>query len=95
MRDAQPFWGILRNTGSNLVLNEKSPLSVIEADEYDRSFHHLHPYIAIVTSTDPDHLDIYGDEDHYLEAFSIFTSLVRRGGTLITHMLPVLNTNRM
>lgn len=77
--------GILINTGSNLVLNEKSPLSVIEADEYDRSFHHLHPYIAIVTSTDPDHLDIYGDEDHYLEAFSIFTSLVRPGGTLITH----------
>lgn len=77
--------GILRNTGSNLVLNEKSPFSVIEADEYDRSFHHLHPYIAVVTSTDPDHLDIYGDEEHYLEAFSIFTSLIRPGGTLITH----------
>lgn len=78
--------GILRNTGSNLVLNEKSPFSVIEADEYDRSFHHLHPYIAVVTSTDPDHLDIYGDEEHYLEAFSIFTSLIRPGGTLITHV---------
>lgn len=78
--------GILRNTGSNLVLNEKSPFSVIEADEYDRSFHHLHPYIAVVTSTDPDHLDIYGDEAHYLEAFSIFTSLIRPGGTLITHV---------
>lgn len=78
--------GILRNTDSNLVLNEKSHFSVIEADEYDRSFHHLHPYIAVVTSTDPDHLDIYGDEEHYLEAFSIFTSLIRPGGTLITHV---------
>ena len=77
--------GILRNTGSNLVLDEKSRFSVIEADEYDRSFHHLHPYIAVVTSTDPDHLDIYGDEEHYLEAFGIFTGLIRPGGTLITH----------
>lgn len=77
--------GILRNTGSNLVLDEQSRFSVIEADEYDRSFHHLHPHIAIITSTDPDHLDIYGDEEHYLEAFSIFTSLIRPGGTLITH----------
>lgn len=77
--------GILRNIGSNLVLNEKSPFSVIEADEYDRSFHQLSPYIAVITSTDPDHLDIYGDEEHYLEAFSIFTSLIRPGGTLITH----------
>ncbi len=77
--------GILRNTGSNLVLNEKSVFSVIEADEYDRSFHHLHPSIAIVTSTDPDHLDIYGNEENYLEAFSIFTSLIAPGGTLITH----------
>lgn len=77
--------GILRNTGSNLVLDEKSRFSVIEADEYDRSFHHLSPHIAVVTSTDPDHLDIYGDEKHYLEAFSIFTSLISQGGTLITH----------
>ncbi len=77
--------GILRNTGSNLVLDETSALSVIEADEYDRSFHHLSPQIAVVTSTDPDHLDIYGDKEHYLEAFSIFTSLIREGGTLITH----------
>ncbi|MDE6027646.1 MAG: UDP-N-acetylmuramate--L-alanine ligase [Muribaculaceae bacterium] len=77
--------GILRNTGSNLVLDEKSEISVIEADEYDRSFHHLTPKIAVVTSTDADHLDIYGDEAHYLEAFSVFTSLIREGGTLITH----------
>ena len=90
LRQAEPgctafLGGILRNIGSNLVLNENSRYSVIEADEYDRSFHHLHPKIAVVTSTDPDHLDIYGDEAHYLEAFSIFTSLIRPGGTLITH----------
>lgn len=77
--------GILRNTDSNLILDEKSEYSVIEADEYDRSFHQLHPYIGVVTSTDPDHLDIYGDETHYLEAFSIFTSLIRNEGFLITH----------
>lgn len=77
--------GILRNTGSNLVLSDDSEYSVIEADEYDRSFHHLSPFIAVITSCDPDHLDIYGDEEHYLEAFSIFTSLIRPGGALIMH----------
>ena len=79
------FGGILRNVDSNLVLNEASDISVIEADEYDRSFHHLTPWIAVVTSTDPDHLDIYGDEAHYLESFSHFTSLIREGGTLLLH----------
>lgn len=77
--------GILRNTGSNLVIGEQSEYAVIEADEYDRSFHQLTPYIAIVTSADPDHLDIYGDEAHYLEAFSIFTSLIVPGGALLLH----------
>lgn len=77
--------GILRNTGSNLVLSETSPWSVIEADEYDRSFHHLSPTIAVITSTDPDHLDIYGDEKGYLEGFAHFTSLIRPGGVLILH----------
>lgn len=77
--------GLLRNINSNLVLDEKSDISVIEADEYDRSFHRLTPAIAIVTSTDADHLDIYGDEEHYLEAFTIFTSLIKPGGKLITH----------
>lgn len=77
--------GILRNTGSNLVLTPGSRWSVIEADEYDRSFHHLSPTIAVVTSTDPDHLDIYGDEEGYLEGFAHFTSLIRPGGTLILH----------
>lgn len=77
--------GILRNTGSNLVLSETSRWSVIEADEYDRSFHQLSPSVAVVTSTDPDHLDIYGDEEGYLEGFSHFTSLIRDGGTLLLH----------
>lgn len=77
--------GILRNTGSNLILSDHSPLAVVEADEYDRSFHQLTPYIAVVTSVDPDHLDIYGDESGYLEGFAVFTSLIRPGGTLIVH----------
>ena len=77
--------GILRNTGSNLVLCEGSEWSVIEADEYDRSFHRLNPQIAIVTSVDPDHLDIYGDEEGYLEGFAHFTSLINPGGILLMH----------
>ncbi|MDE6331956.1 MAG: UDP-N-acetylmuramate--L-alanine ligase, partial [Muribaculaceae bacterium] len=58
--------GILRNYGSNLLLSSTSPYSVVEADEYDRSFHRLTPYIAVITATDPDHLDIYCTEDPYL-----------------------------
>jgi UDP-N-acetylmuramate--alanine ligase len=90
LRDANPgctafLGGVLRNIDSNLVLDEKSHISVVEADEYDRSFHRLTPWIAVITSTDPDHLDIYGDEKHYLEAFSIFTSLIRQGGALLLH----------
>lgn len=77
--------GILRNTGSNLVICEGSEWSVIEADEYDRSFHQLSPQIAVVTSVDPDHLDIYGDENGYLEGFAHFTSLINTGGTLLMH----------
>ena len=90
LRNAKPgctafLGGVLRNIDSNLVLNENSSISVVEADEYDRSFHNLKPYIAVITSTDPDHLDIYGDEEHYLEAFSIFSSLIRENGVLILH----------
>ncbi|MCH5230195.1 MAG: UDP-N-acetylmuramate--L-alanine ligase [Muribaculaceae bacterium] len=77
--------GILRNTGSNLVMCPGAQWSVIEADEYDRSFHRLSPTIAIVTSVDPDHLDIYGDEEGYLEGFAYFTSLIKEGGTLLMH----------
>lgn len=77
--------GILRNYGSNFLLDATSPYAVIEADEFDRSFHWLNPYIAVVTATDPDHLDIYGTEEAYLESFAHFTELVRPGGVLICH----------
>lgn len=77
--------GILRNTGSNLLLSPGSRFSVIEADEYDRSFHTLTPYIAVVTATDPDHLDIYGNEENYLESFAHFTELIRPDGILLLH----------
>ena len=77
--------GILRNYGSNLLLSKTSPYTVIEADEYDRSFHQLSPYIAVVTATDPDHLDIYGTEEAYLESFAHFTELIQPGGKLLIH----------
>lgn len=77
--------GILRNIGTNLVIQPDSCVAVIEADEYDRSFHHLSPFIAIVTSTDPDHLDIYGNEEGYLEGFAHFTSLIQEDGYLLVH----------
>lgn len=77
--------GILRNYNSNLLLSETSPYTVIEADEYDRSFHHLRPYIAVITATDPDHLDIYGTEEAYLESFAHFTELIQPEGALIVH----------
>ena len=77
--------GVLRNYDSNFLLSTASPYSVIEADEFDRSFHHLRPYIAVVTSTDPDHLDIYGTPEAYLESFAHFTELIQPGGALIVH----------
>ena len=77
--------GVLRNYGTNFLLDPSSDLSVIEADEYDRSFHHLTPEVAVVTSTDPDHLDIYGTEEAYLESFAHFTELIRPGGHLLIH----------
>lgn len=77
--------GILLRYNSNLMLSATSPYSVVEADEYDHSFHRLHPYIAVVTATDPDHLDIYGTEEAYLESFAHFTELIRPGGALLVH----------
>ncbi|MDE5745877.1 MAG: UDP-N-acetylmuramate--L-alanine ligase, partial [Paramuribaculum sp.] len=77
--------GVLRNYGTNFLLSDSSPYTVIEADEYDRSFHHLSPYIAVITATDPDHLDIYGTEEAYLESFAKFTELIRPDGALIIH----------
>ena len=75
--------GILKGYNSNLMLSATSPWSVVEADEYDRSFHQLTPYIAVVNATDPDHLDIYGTEEAYLESFAHFTELIRPDGALI------------
>lgn len=75
--------GILNNYNSNLLLSKQSKYTVVEADEYDRSFHWLSPHIAIITSADPDHLDIYGTEKAYRESFEKFTSLIRTGGHLI------------
>ena len=77
--------GVLRNYNSNFILSSTSPYSVIEADEFDRSFHHLRPHVAVVTSTDPDHLDIYGTPENYLESFAHFTELIKPGGALIVH----------
>lgn len=77
--------GISKNYKSNLILSDKSDLVVIEADEYDRSFLHLEPYIATITSADPDHLDIYGNKENYLEAFAQFTEKIRPDGYLIIH----------
>ncbi len=83
--------GISKNYTSNLLLSDKSDLVVIEADEFDRSFHHLSPYMAVVTATDADHLDIYGTYDAYVESFNHFTSLVQPGGVLIMKKGIVLN----
>lgn len=74
--------GISKNYTSNLLLSDKSDYVVIEADEFDRSFHHLSPYMAVITSTDADHLDIYGTHEAYLESFAHFTSLIVDGGSL-------------
>jgi UDP-N-acetylmuramate--alanine ligase len=75
--------GILKNYDSNLMLSAGSDLTVVEADEFDRSFHWLTPCMAVITSTDPDHLDIYGTPEAYRESFAKFTSLIRPGGCLI------------
>lgn len=68
--------GISMNYGTNVLFNRTSPYVVVEADEYDRSFHHLTPYMSVVTAVDPDHLDIYGTPEAYREAFAHYTSLI-------------------
>ena len=75
--------GILKNYNSNLMLSDKSDLAVIEADEFDRSFHWLNPYMAVITAVDPDHLDVYGTPAAYRESFEHFTSLIRPDGCLV------------
>ena len=68
--------GIANNYNTNLLLDSKSDYVVVEADEFDRSFHHLTPYISVITSMDPDHLDIYGTEEAYRESFVHYAGLV-------------------
>ena len=77
--------GITKNYGTNYLVNAKSEFVVIEADEFDRSFHHLRPYATLITSADADHLDIYGTEEAYLESFSHYTSLVQPDGAIVVH----------
>lgn len=77
--------GITKNYGTNYLLSDKSPYVVIEADEFDRSFHHLRPYATVITSADADHLDIYGTEEAYLESFARYTELIQPEGALVIH----------
>lgn len=76
--------GISKNYHTNYILSE-SDYVVIEADEFDRSFHWLRPWMSVITATDPDHLDIYGTKEAYLESFNHYSSLIQPGGTLIIH----------
>lgn len=77
--------GISNNYNTNLLISNQSNYVVIEADEYDRSFHQLSPFMAVITSMDPDHLDIYGTEAAFKESFEHFTSLITPGGALIVN----------
>ncbi len=77
--------GISKNYGTNYILSNTSDYVVIEADEFDRSFHWLRPWMTVITATDPDHLDIYGTKEAYLESFRHYTELIQPGGTLIIH----------
>lgn len=77
--------GISKNYGTNYLLSAQSDYVVIEADEFDRSFHWLHPWMTVITATDPDHLDIYGTKEAYLESFRHYTELIKKGGALILH----------
>ena len=77
--------GITKNYSSNYILSKESDYVVIEADEFDRSFHWLRPWMSVITSTDPDHLDIYDTKEAYLESFAKYTELIQPGGALIIH----------
>lgn len=76
--------GITKNYGTNYIFSD-SDYVVIEADEYDRSFHWLRPWISVITATDPDHLDVYGTKEAYLDSFRHYTTLIQPGGALILH----------
>ncbi len=77
--------GISKNYDTNYILSDHSDYVVIEADEFDRSFHWLRPWMSVITATDPDHLDIYGTKEAYLESFNHYTELIQPGGALIIH----------
>lgn len=77
--------GISKNYSTNYILSDASDYVVIEADEFDRSFHWLRPYMTVITATDADHLDIYGTKEAYLESFRHYTELIQPGGALIIH----------
>ena len=77
--------GISKNYGTNYILSDHSDYVVIEADEFDRSFHWLRPWMTVITATDPDHLDIYGTKEAYLESFRHYITLIQPGGALIIH----------
>ena len=77
--------GISKNYGTNYIISDNSDYVVIEADEFDRSFHWLRPWMSVITATDPDHLDIYGTKEAYLESFRHYTELIQPGGALIIH----------
>lgn len=77
--------GISKNYDTNLLLSDTSDYIVIEADEFDRSFHWLTPYASVITATDADHLDIYGTKEAYLESFQHYTTLIQPSGALILH----------
>lgn len=87
--------GISKNFGSNLVLpKEDSPWIVVEADEFDRSFHHLNPQLALVTSVDADHLDIYGNKEKIDESFEKFISQIKPDGKLVVKKGVELNVTK-
>lgn len=77
--------GISKNYSTNYIISAESDYVVIEADEFDRSFHWLRPWMSVITATDPDHLDIYGTKEAYLESFRRYTTLIQPGGALIIH----------
>ena len=77
--------GISKNYSSNYIISAESDYVVIEADEFDRSFHWLRPWMSVITATDPDHLDIYGTKEAYLESFRHYTTLIQPGGALVIH----------
>lgn len=77
--------GISKNYSTNYIISAESDYVVIEADEFDRSFHWLRPWMSVITATDPDHLDIYGTKEAYLESFRHYTTLIKSGGALIIH----------